>query len=461
MIPVKASGWFNSNLTKENQEILLKEGIVPISDIFFDLWNNEDKLKLLYGSYGSGKSDFIATCLLKRCKEEKYFKGFFGRKVKDKVRDSCHSKLISIIKRHGMQGEFSYSEQPNGSLVIICLKNGNQLIPFGAQYPDDMKSVDDPTDIWMEEADQFNAEDMQILLSRLRTPKAKHHLWLSFNTAPVMPGHWILKYFFPEQTHTADKDVNESVAKALSAITCTKIFCNFIDNYFQDKEEYLNTLRFTAGGDDSYLQAIAYGAWGVAMEGLLFPLSKLNLEDFSTIPQLNIKDELGVDYIYLAGDPADLGSDSFALGIGKLIGSNIYITDIVYNEKGTLYNEKEAVRLVIENKPHSAGIEGVMGWIDVVNRIRISLQKLGYEGEVRALRPRTNKKVRISARASFIIKHFIFRKDYNNIPEYAMFMRNLTSYLADGTSKHDDAPDLCEMIASHYERTFGEIWALQ
>lgn len=461
MIPVKASGWFNTEMNESERETLLKSGIVPVSDIFYPLWNDSNKLKLLYGSYGSGKSDVIATILLKRCAEEPYFKGFFGRKVKDKVRESCHSKLLSIIKRHGLQDQYSYSEQPNGSMVITHIKSGNMLIPYGAQSPDDMKSVDDPTDIWMEEADQFTAEDMQILLSRLRTPKAKHHLWLSFNTAPVLPGHWILKYFFPEQTHIADKEVNESVKKALEAISCTKIFCNFEDNYFQDKEEYLNTLRFTAGGDEAYLQAIAYGAWGVAMEGLLFPLSKLNKEDFSTIPQLNGEDENGVDYVYLAGDPADLGSDSFALGIGKLIGTRIYITDIVYNELGTLHNEKEAIRMCIEHKPSSAGIEGVMGWIDVVTRIRTALERLGYDGEVRALRPRTNKKVRIASRASFIINNFVFRSDYNNYPEYAMFMRNLTSYLADGTSKHDDAPDLCEMIAAHYERNFGEIWALQ
>src|SRR5438105_15473548 len=145
MIPVKATGWFNSALTQEDQSTLTYSGLVPVNDIFFDLWDDQSKIKLLYGSYGSGKSDFVATWLLKECQKKEYFKGFYGRKVYDKVRQSCHSKLVSIIKRHKLESKFSFSEQPNGSMIIAHNETGNKLIPYGAADPDDMKSVDDPT----------------------------------------------------------------------------------------------------------------------------------------------------------------------------------------------------------------------------------------------------------------------------------------------------------------------------
>jgi PBSX family phage terminase large subunit len=390
--------------------------------------------------------------MLENAAENKYYKGFFGRKVQDKVRESCHSKLISIIKRHKLENDFYYSEQPNGSMVITHRRTGNKLLPFGAQSPDDMKSVDDPTEIWMEEADQFEVEDMRILLSRLRTPKAAHSLVMSFNTATVMPGHWILKYFFPEQLHVADKEINKNIKEILSAIKIKKVFCNFTDNYFINKEEYLNTLKLTSGGDETYLRAIAYGDWGVALEGLLFPLTKLNLVDFSLI------DFSSPDYKYFAADPADLGNDSFAGGNGILLDTKIYVDNIIYNESGTLYNERECAKVILSTLPHSVGIEGIMGWKQTAVRIRNSVQKQGYENEVRVLRTRTNKKVRIAARANFIKNNFVFRKNYNDYTEYAMFMRNLTTYLADGTSKHDDAPDFLEMQAAYFETNFGHIW---
>jgi hypothetical protein len=118
--------------------------------------------------------------------------------------------------------------------------------------------------------------------------------------------------------------------------------------------------------------------------------------------------------------------------------------------------------MVLKHRAHGVGIEGVFGWAETVQRIRERLDGVGYEGEVRQLKPRTAKHVRITSRSAFIRNHFYFRGDWIDMPQYAKFMRNLTSYKRiqepGKMNKHDEAPDVCEMGASFFERNFGELW---
>jgi hypothetical protein len=190
--------------------------------------------------------------------------------------------------------------------------------------------------------------------------------------------------------------------------------------------------------------------------GLMFPIQDLNFYDPG---EVDLSDP---DFKYLAADPAGDGGDDFAGGHSRLIADRIYITDILYNTQGTDHNEAAIVEMIIDNKILNAGIEGVFGWADTVNRIRAELIEKKSDCEVRLLRPRTGKHARITTRAAFIRNHFWFRKDYENFPQYAKFIRNLTSYLriqeAGKKNKHDEGPDLCEMIAAYYERNFSQLW---
>lgn len=192
--------------------------------------------------------------------------------------------------------------------------------------------------------------------------------------------------------------------------------------------------------------------------GLLFPIDELNLYDPN---EIDLSDP---DFAYSAADPANLGGDDFAAGVGNLISDRIYISDIIYNTLGTDHNEAALVNLIAGSKVVSAGVESVFGWKETAERIRQDLDRRGYQGEFRLLHPRTAKHSRILNRASFIKNNFYFRKDYNDFPQYAKFMRNLTSYLKiqepGRTNKHDEAPDLCEMIASYYEKNFSHLYQM-
>lgn len=264
MQPVKASGWFNSGLDKQEQKELIKAGLTPVNDIFFSLWGNKNPINILFGGYGSGKSVFIETDLIEKSRQPGYFKCYFGRKVLDDVRGSVHSKFVSIIEDNNLSHEFIYSKQPNGSMAIRHIKTHNSFLPFGASKADSLKSIDDPTHFFMEEMDQFTLKDFGLILSRLRTEKGYLQLYGAFNTKSVLPDHWLIKTLFPELN--TGIGINEELLKQTSDLIAEmgvfKLFCNYTDNYFINHTDYYNKLKLTAAGDKDELEAIANGKWG-------------------------------------------------------------------------------------------------------------------------------------------------------------------------------------------------------
>lgn len=191
--------------------------------------------------------------------------------------------------------------------------------------------------------------------------------------------------------------------------------------------------------------------------GLMFPIDELNFYDYN-----EMEDALNdADHCYIPVDPANLGGDDFAALVTKLVGKRIYIPNVLYNIEGADENERRVPQLVLDEKADQVGVEGVFGWAETARRIEAKLEGTNFHGEVRILRPRTNKHVRINSRSSFIKNNFWFRKDYANFPEYMKFMENLTSYLkiqAPGMlNKHDEAPDVCEMAGKYYEREFAHL----
>lgn len=262
---LKASELFS--FPAEVREALLsyKQAFV-INDVFYDHFLTWDKINLLYGGYGSGKSNFVAQDLIEKSRIEKYFKCYYGRKVFDTVRGSCFETLYENIESLGLKDEFKYSTADNSSMIITHKETGNKFVPFGADKADKLKSIKDPTHIWCEEFDQFEdgdpatgkKGDFALLFPRLRTQKAKTQFYATFNTDPVHSSHWIMKHFFPEMYSGKDK-MDDSVLDGLSV---KKVFANYTDNYFINQDEYYNQLKLAAAGNATILDAIARGAWG-------------------------------------------------------------------------------------------------------------------------------------------------------------------------------------------------------
>lgn len=252
--PVKASGFVQ--LPKELQNIAIANGMYPVNDIFFSVINDDSKILLLYGGYGSGKSVFVVDKLIDECLAGGYFRCFYGRKVFDTVRVSVFLTITDRIEERGLQSEFQFSKAENSSMIIRCPKTGGTFTPFGADNPDKLKSVKDPSHIVCEEFDQFKLLDFGVLMSRLRTSKVKTKFFGLFNTTTVKPDHWIKEVFFSKSsTITGEVDLSE--------YSITKLFCNYPDNYFINHKEYEQTLWLASGFNKTKFEQISAGLWGV------------------------------------------------------------------------------------------------------------------------------------------------------------------------------------------------------
>lgn len=249
MKPLEASLF--KPLDADLKELLVRSNVVPVNDVFLPIWTAQDKVILLYGSYGSGKSVFIADKWIDKALNQKYFRGYFGRKVFDTVRGTVFQTIIDRIRELHKEHLFSFSDKPNGSMAITCRANGNQMIPFGANDSAALKSIKDPTDFFCEELDQFEHEDFRFIFSRLRTEKAITQFWGSFNTERVYKSHWIRTVLFDGEYST--------LARKLKA--------NFSDNYFLNREEYDKTLRLIANNNSAVYASIALGEWGMVRTG--------------------------------------------------------------------------------------------------------------------------------------------------------------------------------------------------
>jgi hypothetical protein len=238
-------------LPTELKEKLLLSGVVPVNDIYFPLWNNQHKIVLLFGSYGSGKSVFAVDEAIGHCQKDEYFRCYFGRKVLDTVRGTIFKTITDRIKELKREQFFEFSDKPNGTMVITCKENGNEFLPFGANDSQNMKSIKDPTHFICEELDQFTFQDFGFLFSRLRTEKAITQFYGMFNTERVYQSHWIRKVLF-------DGEYSD-MAFRLKA--------NYYDNYFIDREDYEMKLRMIANGNSAVFNAIALGEWGMVRTG--------------------------------------------------------------------------------------------------------------------------------------------------------------------------------------------------
>ncbi len=247
---------------KHHQELLTKHGAVAVNDKLLPIWENDFDILLLYGGRGGGKSEVVCDHLLNLAMNEEYFRCYYGRKVYDTVRGSCFATLIYCIKKNKLEHLFNFSESDSSSMVITCIANGNKFIPFGSDKADKLKSIKDPTHIWCEEFDQFIFNDFKALYPTLRTLRGANCFICTFNTHEVLPNHFILKLFFPEKYEGKDKD-DVLMIDLLKNTRIKKLFVNYTDNYFIDKEKYRAQLLLSSAGNMVVFEAVANGAWGV------------------------------------------------------------------------------------------------------------------------------------------------------------------------------------------------------
>ncbi|MGO3751202.1 MAG: PBSX family phage terminase large subunit [Peptoniphilaceae bacterium] len=163
-----------------------KEVNPAFEDFIFD-WNY--KTYLLVGGYGSSKSYHIALKIILKLLEEKRT-CLVVREVFDTIRDSTYSLFVEILEDMSLIGIVRFTVSP----MQFIFPNGSKIIFKGMDKPGKLKSINDITIIWIEEASEVKYAGYKELLGRARHPTLSLHFILSTN--PVGKDNWVYTHFF-------------------------------------------------------------------------------------------------------------------------------------------------------------------------------------------------------------------------------------------------------------------------
>jgi phage terminase large subunit len=258
------------------------------NDAYLPYLEDDTELQIFLGGGGSGKSVFLAQ----RCALDMLLGGrnyLIARKVGDTLRDSVYSELKSAINGFGEEfaSAFTFGVSP---LVITCIDTGCVAMFKGLDDVQKVKSIRAPngplTDLWVEEATEISASDLDQLWLRLRgRTKLKKRQMLSFN--PVHNRHWIAKTYC---TSLSD-DAKEYREPGLSILRTT-----YLDNRFLTKDDIAKYDKYKET-NPAFYRVYGLGLWGT-LGNVIF--TKWVVEEFD----INDYGQLynGVDFGF-AADP--------------------------------------------------------------------------------------------------------------------------------------------------------------
>ena len=235
-------------------------------DFVFD-WDY--KTYLLVGGYGSSKSYHIALKIILKCLEE-VRKVLVIREVYDTIRESCFDLLQEILDDLGI-----LEENPNArhSKKVVCktspmqilFPNGSKIIFKGMDSPKKLKSINNVSMVWLEEASEVKYDGYKELLGRLRHPTLKLHILLSLN--PVGKDNWVYTHFFQ---HLDNEGNYETVLDDNILYTCKTVVKNGVyyhhstadDNMFLP-QDYVDTLDEMRTYDPDLYRIARKGMFGI------------------------------------------------------------------------------------------------------------------------------------------------------------------------------------------------------
>lgn len=240
------------------------------NDIYIPLLEDRSRFLILYGGGGSGKSVFAAHKLILRTVGELGHKFLALRKVGDTVKDSIFAELEAATNDLEVNQEFRVNKTDR---TFTHLLTGNQILCKGLDDVRKMKSIKGITGMWLEEATDFDEDDLDQLNIRIRGKKSNYIQYIiSFN--PVDEDHWLKKRFF--DTPQPDAKICHSTYR---------------DNYFLSDvdREQLERLK---DRNQLFYDVYCLGKWGVVNKSdkfmYAFDSEKHVIESYQPNPHLPI-----------------------------------------------------------------------------------------------------------------------------------------------------------------------------
>jgi phage terminase large subunit len=222
---------------------------VLVNPVFGEAIRSPKRYKRFQGGAGSGKSIAVAKIILWRMMQTPGQRAFCFRKIRARVRDSLWQTFLDLLSEYEMAGAW---EKNISAFTLTFRGNGSMIVCGGLDDQEKIKSIKDPTIIWMEEATEFTEMDFTQLDLRLRKPGALLEFFFSYN--PISKNNWVYNTFETRRA-LAGKEV-------------------FISTTYHDNPylpgDYRRMLESLASRSPEHHKVYTLGHWGEITQGLIF-----------------------------------------------------------------------------------------------------------------------------------------------------------------------------------------------
>lgn len=214
----------------------------------------------------------------------------------------------------------------------------------------------------------------------------------------------------------------------------------FTTQYFRDQREMLSAEQFQSEFQQQPFEA----------KGILFPEASLNR--YFELPV-----DREPDSIIAVCDTADKGADYCSMPIAAVYGDEVYIVDVVFDDSPPEVTKPECAKALMDNLVVAGTFESNNAGTYFARDVQQILTDRKYVCNIRTKRTISNKQTRIEFASDNIIKHFYFKDPslYARNSQYAMFMKQVTTYTRSGKVPHDDAPDSLSLLENELRGLVG------
>lgn len=137
---------------------------MQIPEVFEPLFKRPKRKNILYGGRGSAKSHTVARYVITRAME-KPIRILCTRELQKSIAESVHQLLCKCIEELEVSEYFEIQRDK-----IFC-KNGSEFIFAGVrQNTNEIKSMEDITICWVEEAQAMTQQSLDVLIPTIRAP---------------------------------------------------------------------------------------------------------------------------------------------------------------------------------------------------------------------------------------------------------------------------------------------------
>lgn len=161
--------------------------------------------------------------------------------------------------------------------------------------------------------------------------------------------------------------------------------------------------------------------------------------------------EADPDRVFMAVDPAWGGGDFVASPVCYQFGSDIFVVDVVYDNRDKKFTQPHIVDTAIRHNVNAIRVEATKMTAEYADGIDEELRNRNHRVNMEKTTKHytgNGKLQRIFDKAPDIREHMVFLEEGKRSKEYELFMQNVYSFSITGKNKHDDAPDSLAMAVN-------------